>query len=349
MIRTFTRFLTQDLRAGKGVWTDFTSRAESLKAQSPHQLAPTPPNKKVYHSPPLINETFQQAYELLQQESANIYKTAQSESDPAVKDKLLAMAEAKNPEVLYNMHRYPQSLDLSQPVYRNFARKQWEGHDLLVLMQRLEQLKVIPDTMPTLVPKVDVKIKFPHNTTSEFSGWITPGEILPAFAVSQPPVIQVQHFDHGDVHAVRKYTVLVVNPDEPDLTTNSFRTTLNYGVANIGLSLEDNTLDVGKYLAEQLSVFREYEPLVPEVNSGNYQRACLWLFAQKDNADISVDTNAFNSQNFDIRQFSESYGLEAVGAHVWRQVFDRSVNRVREQYGLPSGRVFHRVRKAHPL
>ena len=50
-------------------------------------------------------------------------------------------------------------------------------------MQRLEQLHVIPDTLPTLVPEADVKVKFSHNVEHEFRDWIAPGSILPTFAV----------------------------------------------------------------------------------------------------------------------------------------------------------------------
>lgn len=346
MIRTFVRTFTQDLKVSKGVWGDLTNRSESLNIQKPNKIVP-PTNNKAYHAPPLINETFQQAYELLQEESGEIYEKIKNETDPIVKDKLLNKAELYNPEVLYNLQNSPENLDLSQPVYRNFAEKQWRSHDLMVLMQRLEQFKVIPDTMPTLDPKVEVKVRFPHNTKPELNNWITPGDFLPAFAVAQPPVIKIQSFESSDVTKVKKYTVLIVNPDDPDLTKNSYKTTLNFGVSNLLLTLKDNTLDIEKYLSDNLSIFKPYEPLLPEINTGKYQRACVWVFEQENNQDIQINSD-FDIENFDIRNFAAANNLNAVGAFVWRQVFDRSVNATRSAYGKPPGRVFHRVRKSEP-
>lgn len=349
MLKVFKRTLTKDLKVSKGIWSDFSKRPESLKLQQTTDLPSIINNNKPkYHSPLLIDETFEKAYNLLQDESAELYKAAEASKDPKEKDDLLAAAERQNPEVLFNLMK-ESKLDLSQPVYRQHAERKWKDYDLMILMQRLEQLKVIPDTMPTLDPKVDVKIKFPHVTkpVDKLNSWITPGEILPSFLVNQPPVIKIQRFDSSN--EPKKYTVVLVNPDEPDLDTNSFKTKLHFGIANLPIDLHDNTLNIEKYLSENLNIFKDYVPILPEINSGDYQRACLWVFEQQDAKDLSIDSTQFSSETFDIRKFADAFALQAVGAHVWRQVFDRSVNDVRNQYGLPKGRVFHRVRKPFPV
>lgn len=348
MLRVFKRTLTKDLKVSNGVWSDFSKRSESLKLKQVSDLPIITNNKPKYHSPLLIDETFEKSYNLLQEESAALYKAAENSKDSEQKDHLLASAEIKNPEVLFNLMK-ESKLDLSQPVYRQHAEKKWKEYDLMILMQRLEQLKVIPDTMPTLEPKVDVQIKFPHVTkpVEQLNSWITPGEILPSFLVSQPPVIKIQRFDSSEDS--KKYTVLLVNPDEPDLETNSFKTKLHFGVSNLSISLSDNTLSIQKYLSGDLSIFKDYVPILPEINSGDYQRACLWVFEQQGSQDLSINASNLSAEQFDIRQFAEANGLQAVGAHVWRQIFDRSVNDVRTQYGLPKGRVFHRVRKPFPV
>ncbi|KAK6465634.1 Mrpl35 protein [Scheffersomyces coipomensis] len=361
----------------KDAWTDFNFRPTSLKIdnddikkgvfdkineqQGPHSIE-NYTQKLSYHSPNEIDETFKQAYEILQHE-ANIKYTHvkgmekklsesnSTESTISIQnriDQLLTEAELYNPEVLYNVEfNKPESLDKSHPVYRHYLKQKWEKYDLMITMQRLEQLGVIPDTLPTLNPKADVKVKFPHNSESQFSNWIVPGEVLPAFAVEQPPTVQIQEFE--TVNPNQLYTVIVVNPDSPDLSTNSFSTTLHYGLQNIPLNNVNNIIDCQTLLndVEDKFTFKSYVPLLPEKNAGKYQRACLWVFRQSEPLQLSSST--ISSEKFDIRQFVASNNLNPIGAHVWRQVFDRSVPEIRQKYGLPKGRVFHRVRGTDPI
>ncbi|KAG5417180.1 MRPL35 [Candida metapsilosis] len=365
---------TQSTKAGGGVWTDFSERASSLKInndlikgtlfgkgdteEGPASLV-NKEERLAYHSPIAVDETFEMAYKILEKQAESKYKvinrlkksleSATSEKDVlAIKnqiDKYLVDAEIENPEVLYNAEfSDPAQLDKSQPVYRQLLKEKWENYDLLVTMQRLEQLHVIPDTLPTLVPKADVKIKFTHNTDDQFSKWVIPGALLPAFAVSEPPTIHIQEFDRVEGKN-NLYTVLLVNPDTPDLETNSFTTTLHYGLKNVVLNNVDNSVDISKLLTVGPKVtFKEYIPLTPEKNAPA-QRACVWVFRQsKELGDLSEP-----SENFDIREFVATHGLTPIGAHVWRQKFDRSVPEIRKLYGLGEGRVYEKDRSMDPI
>lgn len=355
-----------------GVWSDFKTRPSSLKlidsethddlfkGIDPEKGPSSIQNSvelRAYHSPLYIDETFKTAYSVLESESENYYKQIQSLKErlnqsqdqnevEKIKnhiDKLLIKAENTNPEVLYNIECFPEQVDKSQPVYREYLKKKWESYNLMVTMQRLEQLSVIPDTLPTLDPKVEVNIKFTHNTDPSFADWVTPGELLPGFAVSQPPTIEIQEFDRIDTQQL--YSVIIINPDTPDLSTNSFKTTLQYGLCNVPLNNVDNIINPAKLLTNSDNfIFKEYEPLLPEKNA-QIQRGCLWVFRQQG----ELNLGNISTDNFDVRDFASSNNLTAVGAHVWRQQFDRSVNDLRSKFGLGKGRVFHRVRKSHPL
>lgn len=303
--------------------------------------------RKAYHSPLHIDETFKSAYQILEQEASKKYSVIENKKEllsAQELDQLYASAEKENPEVLYNVRYNPDAIDRTQPVYREHLKQAWEKQALMVTMQRLEQLGVIPDTLPTLNPIADVRVKFGHNTKFEFADWVAPGARLPASAVSQPPTIEVQEFDTSD-HPSGLYSVVLVNPDTPDLATNSFKTSLNYGLFNVPLNYVDNAITPAKLIANPQWAFQEYLPLLPEKNAQT-QRACLWVFRQKEEL---PKVSEYDAEKFDIRAFAEENLLTAVGAHVWRQEFDRSVNKVREEYGLPQGRVFHRVRGTEPL
>lgn len=355
-----------------GVWKDFENRPSSLKLinsdtykdifnginpnEGPSSIA-NPEELNAYHSPIHIDETFKLAYDVLENESEEHYQKIQSLREKIDQtqdhgeveklkdqlDTLSIMAERLNPEVLYNIEYYPDKVDKNQAIYRNFLKKKWESYDLMITMQRLEQLHVVPDTLPTIDPKVDVKLKFSHTVDPELAGWVTPGAIVPSFAVSQPPTIQIQEFDRIDREQL--YSIIIINPDAPDLSTNSFKTTLQYGLYNVPLNNEDNIIDPRKLLAHgDEYTFKEYEPLVPEKNAET-QRACVWVFRQPS----KLSLNSIDSDKFDVRSFVSDNNLTAVGAHVWRQHYDRSVNDLRAKFGLGKGRVFHRVRRSEPL
>jgi large subunit ribosomal protein L35 len=361
------------LNSTLGVWSDFSKRPASLKicdqdirkgvfnkiseTEGPESIT-IQERRATYHSPVEIDETFSLAYDLLQKDSNELYQqvdklnekinqtTSQQEKNQLIneRDQLLVDAEIKNPEVLYNSeYESSETLDRTHPVYRALLKKKWESHGLMVTMQRLEQLHVIPDTLPTLEPSADIQVKFPHNTMSQFSSWIVPGTVLPTKVVNQPPTIKIDQFENVENSGL--YSVLLVNPDTPDLTTNSFSTTLHYGLANVSLSNSDNVIDSKKLLevGDEIT-FKPYVPLTPEVNAQN-QRACLWVFKQNSMLDIKQ----VECDHFDIRKFVEQHQLTPIGGHVWRQCYDRHVNETREKYGLGKGNVYHRVRKDRPM
>lgn len=318
---------------------------KGLPTQGPPSIV-EPAAKSAYHSPEYIDEAFSGAYEILEQNAEEQYRKIEekkSQMSPVELEAATAAAEELNPEVLYKTRFELASLDRSQPVYRKFLQKKWIDHDLMVTMQRLEQLHVIPDTMPTLGPKVDVRVKFGHNDEAEFGDWVVPGTILPAFAVSQPPTIDIQQFETAPKSS-DLFTVVLVNPDTPDVARNTYKTTLNYGLRNVPLTFTDSTITPGKLLSNPLWIFKAYEPLVPEKNIPTL-RACLWVFRQNG----ELGDLKFDGANFDIRAFADKNELTAVGAHVWRQAFDRSVAGVRAAYGLRLGRVFNPIRGSEPL
>ncbi|KHC39426.1 hypothetical protein MGQ_01759 [Candida albicans P76067] len=374
--RTISRqFQRSQSTSTKGFWSDFSKRSPSLRIQNENirkglfegidEQGPASIKnsniREIYHSPIAIDETFSEAYKILEADASKKYGRLEKlqEEYTKIEDKSSTKAnsikreieelqietELRNPEVLYNIeYNSADVIDKSQLIYRKLLKEKWKEHDLLLTMQRLEQLHVIPDTLPTLVPEADVKVKFSHNVEHEFRDWIAPGSILPTFAVEKPPVVQVQEFDKVEGNE-RLYTVLLVNPDTPDLEKNSFSTTLHYALANVSLNNIDNTIDVSKLLNEgDKIVLKDYLPLTPEKNTPA-QRACLWVFRQKN----ELQPTEITRENFDIRSFVESNNLSPIGAHVWRQQFDRSVNEIREKYGLDKGRVFYKERGLAPM
>ncbi|SCU98569.1 LAFA_0G18822g1_1 [Lachancea sp. 'fantastica'] len=344
---------------GVKTWSDFSKRPAALSIASSKvkayilegSLEQGPPsikrrsNRTKYSSPDNIDETFKTCYEFLESRAASKYAALEQETDAVKRSKLAVEAEQYNPEVLYNfqyndkLENNPSSIDYSVPVYRHLGREHWESYGQMLLMQRLETLAVIPDTLPTLVPKAEVSLRFPFSTG--VNKWVEPGEVLSSNATSLPPQIKIQEYDDLDL-TNQLYTVLVVNPDEPDMKNNSFKTTLQYGLVNLKLGYNNNVVDARMFTKD--NVLAAYLPPVPEKNAGT-QRFAVWVFRQQGSTQVPLD-NSLNRDNFDIRQFVHNHKLQAVGAHLWRSEWDNNVSNVRTKYGMPEGRVFHRVRRA---
>ncbi|SCU96018.1 LAME_0F14510g1_1 [Lachancea meyersii CBS 8951] len=344
---------------GAKIWSDFSNRQAALSIPSAKvksyildgTVQQGPPslkrrsNRIKYQSPEKIEETFKICYEFLESRSASKYAALVKEEDASKRLELAVDAERYNPEVLYNfqynakVENDPRIIDYNVPVYRHLGREHWKSYNQMLLMQRLETLAVIPDTLPTLVPKAEINLKFPFSTG--LNKWVEPGEILSSNVTSLPPLIKIQEYDDIDPTS-QLYTVLIVNPDEPDLEKDSFKTTLQYGLVNLKLGFNDNAVDARKFTQE--NVIAEYMPPVPEKNAGT-QRFAVWVFRQPESTELSLE-NKVNRDDFDLRQFVGSNRLKAVGAHLWRSQWDSNVSTVRAKYGMPEGRVFHRVRRA---
>ncbi|GAV53956.1 hypothetical protein ZYGR_0AK04580 [Zygosaccharomyces rouxii] len=341
---------------GAKVWSDFSgSRPQSFSVPSSQikkcilegTPASGPPslrrrfNRVKYTSPEHIDETFKLCYDFVESKAAQAYEKASKAQTVEARERLLAEAELHNPEVLYNFQYHdklendPRIIDYEQPVYRLLGKQHWESYGQMLLMQRLESLAVIPDTLPTLVPRTEINIRFPFSTG--INKWVEPGEILSTNATSLPPVFKIQEYEPVDPDT--QYTILVVNPDEPDLANDSFSTTLCYGLTNVKVSYNDNIVDSRKF--GESNVLVNYLPPVPEKNVGN-QRFAVWVFRQRH--PLEQPSGQLSRANFDIRSFAKAQGLIPVGAHVWRSHWDSQVKAVRAKYGLPEGRIFSRVR-----
>ncbi|KAH3672334.1 hypothetical protein WICMUC_004305 [Wickerhamomyces mucosus] len=301
-----------------------------------------------YTSPVGINEAFDEAYEFLKTKSQNKYELLSKETDSDKQHQLKIEAEINNPEVKFNfefnekLENDQRYIDYTQPVYRELKKKHWENYGQMLLMQRLESLAVIPDTLATLEPKAEVSLKFSNHTG--VNRWIEPGMLLSSNSTTYSPTIKIQEFDNVDI-SNELYTVLIVNPDVPDIEKNSYKTQLQWGLSNVKLDFNDNVISPKKLLEDKsINEIIDYSPPVPEKNLPN-QRFVTWVFRQNN-----VQLNEkISTRDFDIREFVEQKKLLPIGAHVWRSSWDLNVANVRDLYGLPNGTVFQKVRGKHPL
>jgi large subunit ribosomal protein L35 len=300
--------------------------------------------KVAYNSPIGLKEVFPHAMKIIEKERINHYvkvkelrQEREQETDGEKQTQLdeniekhLVQAEIRNPEVLFN-HRLKRT-DLSLSIYRHLAKRDWRDYEMLIMLQRLETMHVIPDTMPTIDPRAAVRVQFPGFA----SRWTEPGKILRNAVCAETPIVEIQEFEKIKDNSL--YTVLVVDPDTPDIPKDRYKTTLHWAVSNIPLSNTEHRVDLNK--SNELVTFL---PPHPEKN-GPVHRYCLWAFRQPDGASISPKPEELQRDGFDIRKFSETHRLDPVGAHFWRCGYDLSTQEVRDKYGLGEGVVFYKER-----
>ncbi|KAL8286924.1 hypothetical protein RQP46_003930 [Phenoliferia psychrophenolica] len=220
--------------------------------------------------------------------------------------------------------------DMSKPVYRHLAERAWrkEG-DLAVLMQRVTQMSVTPDLLPSISPLADVRISIAGKT-------IVPGVFALPSETREGVEVEVQVF-HAEE---RLYTLLMIDPDVPDEASRSFTTYAHWLIPNIPLSSTLTTLPTSA------DALLPYIPPHPQQGTP-YHRYTLLLLAQ--NTSINLDAAAIEREAFSVRRFVNEHALAAEGVSFWRAKWDESVTEIysdvlgttEPRFGKPPKRDWH--------
>ena len=119
---------------------------------------------------------------------------------------------------------------MSRPIYRHLADKKWRARARLITEQRITQMSVIPDVLPSIDLTASVELSY-HGTKLNSSNRIIPrtarsgqrvavqpGEYVASIVAEQPPKLDVQVFNKGE----RLVTIAIVDADVPNLEKDGF-------------------------------------------------------------------------------------------------------------------------------
>lgn len=169
-------------------------------------------------------------------------------------------------------------------------------------------MKVLPDVLPAITPSVDVQLAFGEGegfTDHESSGGdVLVGAFVPVERSVQPPQVCCNVF-HTEP---KKYTLAIVDPDQPNEEEQTFKTTLVALKTDITLSA---TTSPEIDLKGDMVV--GYIPPHPQQGTP-YHRYTTLLFEQNG----TIDTKGIDREEFNVRHFAEVNGLKAAGVHFWR-------------------------------
>ncbi|OKL57978.1 hypothetical protein UA08_06559 [Talaromyces atroroseus] len=229
--------------------------------------------------------------------------------------------------------------DMNLPIYRHLADKQWREYRRLIIVQRITQMKVIPDVLPSCDPIVDVKLYFDGKG-------ISPGSFVDSRLSMNTPKLNVQSFEAGQ----KLVTIAVVNPDIPNVETNGFDSQCHYLAVNVPISPTDTHIDLGK-LPETASLLLPW--LAPAAQKGSpYHRLSFFVMEQKDNQPLdaaAIKEKGVERQDFRLRALQSKHQLKPIGAALFRTQWDENTDEVMRELGMDTAGFELRRKRVEPL
>jgi len=220
---------------------------------------------------------------------------------------------------------------MNKPIYRYLADKKWRQYKRLVLEQRLTQMNVVPDLLPTLDIVADIDLGFGRKN-------IPPGEVVKSLISESMPRLNVQTFTPGE----RLVTVLVVDGDVPVLERDTFAYRCHFIASNIPLSPTKTSIPLQRIeqedrKASDASAKKIAVPwLSPWAHKGApYHRLAVFVFEQKNAEALDIaKLSQIKRENFNVRSFAIKNKLNAITATLFRTQWDDSMAGVMERAGL---------------
>lgn len=220
---------------------------------------------------------------------------------------------------------------MNKAIYRYLADQKWRQYKRLVLEQRLTQMSVIPDLLPTLDLVADIDLGFGRKT-------IAPGDFVDSSISENMPRLNVQTFTPGD----RLVTVVVVDADVPDFTKDSFTHRCHFVASNIPLSPTHTSIALQRIAQEDAKVAEVSAKKIalpwaaPWAHKGSpYHRLAIFVLEQKEAQPLDVTKLASTKRDkFSMRGFVQKHSLSPITATLFRTQWDESMTGVMERAGL---------------
>jgi len=241
--------------------------------------------------------------------------------------------------------------DMSKPIYRYLADKQWRSYKRTLLLQRITQMNVVPDVLPAVDPIVSTQLSFSGKKVQH-------GDFVSSLISESAPTLNIQSYDKGK----RLYTIAVVNPDVPNVEKDAFDYRCHFLASNIELSPTDTLVRFGK-LSEENQVVLPWLPAYAQKGTP-YHRMSVFVFEQARSDDMTSTTLAYQSLDvsaikeagrytkrpgFNMRSFVDKFGLKPVGVDLFRTQWDEGTAGVMQRAGISGSDVEFKRKRVEPL
>ncbi|SPO26540.1 related to MRPL35 - mitochondrial ribosomal protein, large subunit [Ustilago trichophora] len=241
------------------------------------------------------------------------HPTLSNAEKSALKESLEIAAAINDPSLLSTFQSSnPTTYDASNPAFRHLRERLWRKDSgvLAKVIERCTLMHVFPDVLPGITPTVDVQVSFGQGDgfTDHMSqgGDVLVGVFVEAKQTTSAPKVDVNVFHTEE----KKYSLVIVDPDQPDQDLESFKTSLLALKTDIPLSATSSpTID----LTQNMSV--DYIPPHPQQGTP-YHRYTTILLEQSNSNTIS--THELDANNFNLSNFIQQNQLVPAGIHFWR-------------------------------
>ncbi|KAI4253862.1 MAG: hypothetical protein L6R42_007418 [Xanthoria sp. 1 TBL-2021] len=203
--------------------------------------------------------------------------------------------------------------DMNRPIYRYLADRQWRQQRRLILMQRINQMHIVPDMVPYLDPTAEVRLFFGRRN-------VQPGDFVESRNSETPPRLSIQVFDRGE----RLVSIVVIDPDVPNVETDSFDSRCHFLAVNVPISPTSTSVSLAK-MSDDSDTIRPWLP--PHAQKGSpYHRLVVFILEQKDGQRLESQGLKRMVENqaaqFNIRSCMDKVHGKLTGIHLFRTKWD---------------------------
>ena len=221
--------------------------------------------------------------------------------------------------------------NMNKPIYRYLADRKWRHFKRRVLEQRITQLAIIPDLLPSLDLVADIDLGFGRKP-------VAPGDFVDSAISEKMPRLNVQTFTPGE----KLVTVVVVDADVPIPEKDGFAYRCHFIASNISISPSNTSIPLQRIAQEDQktedpSAKRIALPwIAPWAHKGApYHRLGIFVFEQNEGKVLDVAKfSKTQRMGFNLRSFADSNRLSAITATLFRTKWDESMAGVMERAGL---------------
>ena len=227
---------------------------------------------------------------------------------------------------------------MNRPIYRYLADRKWRQYRRLILMQRITQMKVIPDVLAHVEPVADVKLSFGRRT-------IQPGEFVDSRLSKMPPSLNIQSFERGE----KLVAIAAVDSDVPNFETDGFDSRCHFLAFNVPISPTSTIVRLGN-LSTDSQVLLSWLPPFSQKGS-RYHRLSVFVMEQKDGKplDLVAVGQKVQRDDFRLRSLETRHHLKPIGVHLFRSQWDDNTAAVMNEAGIEGADIEFRRKRIEPL
>ena len=220
---------------------------------------------------------------------------------------------------------------MSKPIYRYLADKKWRQYKRLVLEQRITQLSVIPDLLPSFDIVADIDLGFGRKL-------VAPGDFVDSTVSEKMPRLNVQTFTPGE----KLVTVVVVDADVPVPEKDSFTYRCHFIASNIKISPSETSIPLQRIAQEDV---KTEDPAARKIalpwaapwahKGAPYHRLAVFVLEQKEGRTLNIaQLRNVKRDRFILRSFVDKQKLTPLTATLFRTKWDESMAGVMERAGI---------------